>query len=126
MGGQQLLEWAIEQPEIFDYIFPVATNARHSPWGIAFNASQRMSIEADATWTEKSPEAGIKGMKVARSIALISYRHYETYSKSQSEKENGSILNFKSESYQRYQGEKTGEAIQCVQLLQIEPGYGCS
>ena len=50
MGGQQLLEWAIEEPELFRYIFPVATNAQHSPWGIAFNASQRMSIEADRTW----------------------------------------------------------------------------
>ena len=42
MGGQQLLEWAIEEPELFEYIFPIATNAHHSPWGIAFNASQRM------------------------------------------------------------------------------------
>ena len=27
MGGQQLLEWAIEEPELFEYIFPIATNA---------------------------------------------------------------------------------------------------
>jgi homoserine acetyltransferase len=32
MGGQQLLEWAIEQPELFEYIVPIATNAQHSPW----------------------------------------------------------------------------------------------
>ena len=38
MGGQQLLEWAIEEPALFEYIFPIATNAEHSPWGIAFNA----------------------------------------------------------------------------------------
>ena len=46
MGGQQLLEWAIEEPDLFEYIFPIATNAMHSSWGVAFNASQRMSIEA--------------------------------------------------------------------------------
>src|SRR5882757_4245374 len=43
MGGQQLLEWAIEEPELFEFIFPVGTNAVHSAWGIAFNESQRLS-----------------------------------------------------------------------------------
>ena len=55
MGGQQLLEWAIESPNLFDAIIPIATNAYHSPWGIAFNSSQRMAIEADATWPTSSP-----------------------------------------------------------------------
>ncbi len=106
MGGQQCLEWAIEEPNLFEYIIPLATNAYHSPWGIAFNASQRMSIEADKTWQEKKPDAGIEGMKVARGIALISYRNYSTYSATQSEQLNGNIENFRPESYQRYQGEK--------------------
>lgn len=106
MGGQQLLEWAIEEPALFEYIFPIATNAQHSPWGIAFNASQRLCIEADRTWKEKNIHAGMEGMKVARSVALISYRHYETYLQSQYDDDNLQIENFKSESYQRYQGEK--------------------
>jgi homoserine O-acetyltransferase len=106
MGGQQLLEWAIEEPGLFEYIFPLATNAQHSPWAIAFNASQRLCIEADASWKEKNPNAGIEGMKVARSVALISYRHYETYLHSQHDADNMQMENFKSESYQRYQGEK--------------------
>ena len=105
-GGQQLLEWAIEEPEAFEYIIPIATNAYHSPWGIAFNASQRHCIEADDTWKEKKPGAGIEGMKVARGIALLSYRHYETYYNTQSEETNDKLENFKSESYQHYQGEK--------------------
>lgn len=105
MGGQQLLAWATAQPALFEYIIPIATNAFHSPWGKAFNASQRMSIEADSTWKENSPTAGIEGMKVARSIALISYRHYETYDQTQQDK-NKEIENTRSESYQRYQGEK--------------------
>lgn len=106
MGGQQCLEWAIEEPDLFEYIIPMATNAFHSPWGIAFNASQRMSIEADGTWTQKAGDAGLQGMKVARSMALISYRNYITYEAKQSEDLNGKIENFKPESYQRYQGEK--------------------
>lgn len=106
MGGQQLLEWAITEPSLFEYIFPIATNARHSAWGIAFNASQRMCIEADVSWKDNSPTAGLEGMKAARSVALLSYRHYETYHLNQSEHHHEKLESYKSESYQKYQGEK--------------------
>ncbi|MCX8020895.1 MAG: homoserine O-acetyltransferase [Chitinophagaceae bacterium] len=106
MGGQQLLEWAVEEPELFEHIVPIATNAFHSPWGIAFNTSQRMAIEADATWALRQPDAGLAGMKAARSVALLSYRHYETYGISQPEEDINKTDGFKSESYQQYQGEK--------------------
>ncbi|MGZ5135308.1 MAG: homoserine O-acetyltransferase family protein [Flavitalea sp.] len=122
MGGQQLLEWAIEEPDVFQFIFPLATNARHSPWGIAFNASQRMAIEVDSSWQERKPDAGIEGMKVARSIALISYRHYETYLKSQSENDNNPIDNYKSESYQRYQGEKLARRFNAFSYYKLSQG----
>jgi homoserine O-acetyltransferase/O-succinyltransferase len=106
MGGQQLLEWAVEQPDLFRYIFPISTNAQHSPWAIAFNASQRLCIESDDTWKRNEPEAGMNGMKTARSVALLSYRSYDTYKLGQAEITNEKIENFNSESYQRYQGEK--------------------
>lgn len=122
MGGQQCIEWAIEEPELFEYIFPLATNAFHSAWGIAFNASQRMSIEATESWKEKEPDAGIEGMKVARSIALISYRHYETYHASQSEDNNGYLENFKPESYQRYQGEKLSRRFNAFSYYFLSKG----
>jgi homoserine O-acetyltransferase/O-succinyltransferase len=106
MGGQQLLEWAIEEPDLFRYIFPIATNAQHSPWAIAFNASQRFCIETDPTWKTNEPDAGLEGMKAARSVALLSYRSYDTYKLGQAEVTNEKISHFNSESYQRYQGEK--------------------
>jgi len=106
MGGQQLLEWAIEEPELFHYIFPIATNAQHSPWAIAFNATQRFCIEADATWHLNEPDAGLQGMRTARSVALLSYRSYDTYKLGQAEVSNEKVDHFNSESYQRYQGEK--------------------
>jgi homoserine O-acetyltransferase len=105
MGGQQLLEWAVLAPDLFDHIVPIATNAFHSPWGKAFNASQRMCIEQDPSWTEDSPEAGIEGMKIARSMALISYRHYNTYAATQAD-DTDALGHYRAESYQRYQGEK--------------------
>jgi len=106
MGGQQLLEWAIEEPSLFEYIIPIATNAKHSPWGIAFNATQRLCIEQDITWLQKHHDAGKEGMKVARAIALLSYRNYHTYDLTQQgyTSDVGNI--FKAETYQRYQGEK--------------------
>jgi homoserine O-acetyltransferase len=122
MGGQQLLEWAIEEPGLFENIFPIATNARHSAWGIAFNASQRMCIEADNTWKENNSRAGIEGMKAARSIALISYRHYETYHASQSEHHIDKIENYKSESYQKYQGEKLGKRFNAFSYYFLSKG----
>ena len=106
MGGQQLLEWAIIEPQLFEVIIPIATNAKHSPWGIAFNASQRMAIVQDNTWKNKEATAGLQGMKVARSIALLSYRHYDTYHNSQTDDDADKISKYKSEAYQQYQGEK--------------------
>ncbi|MCB0841413.1 MAG: homoserine O-acetyltransferase [Bacteroidetes bacterium] len=106
MGGQQVLEWGIIEPDRFDYLIPVATNALHSPWGIAFNESQRMAIEADPTWKEKAPHAGIIGMKAARSVALLSYRNYAAYVGTQSENNPDVYNDFRASSYQRYQGEK--------------------
>jgi homoserine O-acetyltransferase/O-succinyltransferase len=122
MGGQQLLEWAIEEPELFTYIIPLATNAFHSPWAIAFNASQRHAIEADPTWKENHPEAGIQGMKVARGIALISYRNYHTYEASQSEETNEKTDHFKSESYQQYQGEKLAKRFNAFSYYFLSKG----
>ncbi len=106
LGGQQVLEWAIYKPDLMSKLIPVATNAQHSPWGIAFNESQRMAIQVDPTWKNNSPDAGIEGMKAARSIALLSYRDYRTYHRSQREETNDQFDNFKASSYQVYQGDK--------------------
>jgi homoserine O-acetyltransferase len=122
MGGQQLLEWAIDEPELFEFIFPIATNAFHSAWGIAFNESQRLSIECDTTWKEKNDSAGINGMKVARGIALISYRNYITYNASQAEDGNEKLEHFKTSSYQRYQGEKLAKRFNAFSYYLLSKG----
>ncbi|MEM9833760.1 MAG: homoserine O-acetyltransferase [Bacteroidota bacterium] len=106
MGGQQALEWSIKQPEVVQHLIQIASNAQHSPWGIAFNESQRMAIRSDHSWQENSPEAGLEGMRTARSIALLSYRHYRTYQKTQAETSAEKLADYRASSYQRYQGEK--------------------
>jgi homoserine O-acetyltransferase len=106
LGGQQVLEWAIQKPDVFQHIIPIATNATHSPWGIAFNEAQRMAIEADSSWKENDHRAGLEGLKAARAIGMISYRYYETYQQTQAEKTNETLNDFRAATYQRYQGQK--------------------
>lgn len=106
LGGQHVLEWAIRRPDHFDHIVPIGCNALHSPWGIAFNEAQRMAIEADSTWQEDHPKAGIEGLKAARAMGMISYRAYATFQSTQAENGNAVSDNFRAASYQRYQGNK--------------------
>jgi homoserine O-acetyltransferase len=122
MGGQQLIEWVIEEPDLFENIVPLATNAVHSPWGIGFNAAQRLAIEADETWKQKDPRAGLNGMKAARSLALLSYRNYQAYQLTQSENSDDRITDFKSESYQRYQGEKLARRFNAFSYYFLSKG----
>lgn len=106
LGGQQAMEWAISSPDLIDNLVLLATNAQHSPWGIAFNESQRLAISTDRTFYANKPNGGSKGLKTARSIALLSYRAYDTYSATQLETSHEKIDDFKASSYQNYQGEK--------------------
>src|SRR5690606_12864382 len=106
LGGQQVIEWGIERPEVFRKLVLIATNAIHSPWGIAFNEAQRMAIAADHSWQESDPKAGLAGLKAARSIAMLTYRHYDTYNFSQARDNFDQIDDFRASSYQQYQGEK--------------------
>lgn len=96
MGGQQLLEWAVQEVDLFEHIIPLATNAFHSAWGIAFNEAQRMALD--------NPDPD-KGLEAARAIAMLSYRHYSGYDKKQRDLDLR-WDHFSASSYQRYQGEK--------------------
>jgi homoserine O-acetyltransferase len=77
-----------------------------------------MCIEADPTWKEASPTAGMEGMKVARSVALISYRTYDTYDKTQQD-EDKAIEFTRSESYQKYQGEKLAKRFNALSYYML-------
>jgi homoserine O-acetyltransferase len=106
LGGQQALEWAVTQPDIFGHLVVIATSARHSAWGIAFNEAQRLAIEADATYHENGPGAGDAGLAAARAVALLSYRGYDAYANTQTDPDDNRLRDFRASSYQRYQGNK--------------------
>ncbi|QWA09171.1 homoserine O-acetyltransferase [Sodalis ligni] len=106
MGGQQALEWAIHEPRRISRLVLLATNAVCSPWGIAFNESQRLALLADKTFDGVDPNGGMAGLKAARSIALLSYRCFDTYQHTQAESDRHKQDRFLAAAYQRHQGEK--------------------
>ncbi len=94
-GAQQCLEWAVMHPEEIRHLVLLATNARHSAWGIAFNEAQRMAIES-----------GDKGLEAARAIAMLSYRNYDMYERTEKAGDSDRLDGYGAANYQRYQGEK--------------------
>ena len=118
LGGQQTMEWAIIEPDLFENICLIACNAQHSPWGIAFNEAQRMALEADPTLYAEEADAGYKGMAAARALAMMSYRNYNTFQISQ-EDEEPILENHRAASYQRYQGKKLSDRFTPLSYLSL-------
>src|SRR4030042_5840448 len=106
IGGYQALEYSIMYPELIRRLIILASGARQTPWALAFSESMRLAMEADQTFMANDPEGGKKGLKAARSIALISYRTVNAYNQTQKEDDDEKLTNFKAASYQAYQGDK--------------------
>lgn len=109
LGGQQAVQWAVNKPDLVERLVLLATNAQHSPWGIAFNEAQRMAIANDRSWKEDTEDAGKDGLKTARAIAMLSYRTYHIYQEKQEEQHPRPVDAFKASSYQQYQGQKLAQ-----------------
>lgn len=106
MGGYQVLEWALMEPERIGQLFLLCTGAAESAWGIAVHTSQRLAIEADSSWEEARRDAGAKGLKAARAIGMLTYRNYQTFMAAQTDPDKEKTDNFKAASYIIYQGDK--------------------
>ncbi len=128
MGGQQILEWAIMDPNFFRNIAVIACGAKMSPWAIALNETQRMAIEADPSVSKENIakiddfdtliSIGAKGMEAARAIGMMSYRSYEGYNFAQKD-ERDLLDEFKVQSYQRYQGQKLAQRFNALSYLSL-------
>ena len=105
VGGFQAVEWAVEEPERFERLVLIATAAKASPWTIAIDETQRMAIEADATFGDRRDDAGMKGLAAARAIGLLTYRGGEGYNLTQQDREEFPTVH-RASTYQQYQGEK--------------------
>jgi len=106
IGGYQAIEFTLMYPGVVKRLILMASNSRQSPWAIAFSESQRLAMEADQSFVNGEPDGGKKGLKAARSIALISYRTCPAYNQTQKEEDDSKLTSFRAASYQAYQGDK--------------------
>lgn len=122
VGGFQAVEWAVDEPERFDKLVLIATAPAATPWAIAIDETQRMAIEADATYGQRRPDAGMTGLAAARAIGLLTYRGAEGYNRTQRERIEGQILprnEHRACSYQQYQGEKLCRRYNAYSYMKI-------
>ena len=109
MGGYQVLEWCLMEPEVIENSFVITTSASESAWGIAIHTAQRLAIEADATWKNNSADAGKDGIKAARAIGMLTYRNYKIFHDKQTDPDISKMDNYKASSYILHQGNKLAE-----------------
>ncbi|HTS88999.1 MAG TPA: homoserine O-acetyltransferase [Gemmatimonadales bacterium] len=77
LGGMVALEWGLLSPVPVERLVVFAAPGRTSAQAIAWNAAQRLAIEADPDWQEGSYAPGRgpdRGLAAARAIAMITYR----------------------------------------------------
>ncbi len=107
IGGFQAIEMAAASPDSFAKAAFIATAPRISPWLSAWVEAQRMALEADPSFRKcESLDGGAAGLKCARAQALISYRCFRGYGKTQAEEDPDTLFAGRAASYERYQGEK--------------------
>ncbi len=115
MGGMQVMQWAIEFPEMVNRILSLASAARQSAQAIAFNEVGRCAIVQDPGWNEGNyaPGQGPNvGLSVARMMAHITYLSdkgmelkFGRSRRSDSEGHHLTKVEFEVESYLRHQGQ---------------------
>jgi len=115
MGGFQVLEWAVRYPERVASAMAIATTARLSTQGIAFNEVGRQAIMTDPNWmggnyyAKAAPRAGLA---IARMIGHITYlsdtQMHAKFGRRLQDRESVGYdfkTDFQVESYLRYQGD---------------------
>ncbi|MBR4756647.1 MAG: homoserine O-acetyltransferase [Bacteroidales bacterium] len=120
IGGYQACEWAVMEPDVIRKLVLMATDVRVTPWVTAWCEAQRMALEADPTFREAADiSGGREGLKCARAQALISYRSFEGYCKTQYEEDPDTLFATRACSYERYQGEKLARRFDAYSYMYI-------
>jgi len=129
MGGMMALDWAVRYPDSVASVLGIATSARLSAQGIAFNEVGRQAIMADVNWCRGNyydQEVPRAGLAVARMIGHITYlseaqMHAKFGRRLQDRKSFGYDFEteFQVESYLRYQGNRFVERFDANSYLYI-------
>lgn len=95
MGGMLAYAWLLECPDLVERAVIIGAPARHSPWAIGWNTAARNAIRA---------APGGEGLKVARQIAMLSYRSPGSFQVTQQGQRRPGVPAIAS--YLEHQGEK--------------------
>ncbi|MFW6313143.1 MAG: homoserine O-acetyltransferase MetX [Spirochaetota bacterium] len=114
MGGMQALQWSVSYPDAVAGVIVLASTARLSAQGIAFNAVGRNAITSDTRWNDGDyygKESPARGLAIARMVGHITYLSdasmHEKFGRRLQEREQFGFDfsdQFKVESYLEYQG----------------------
>jgi len=130
MGGMQVLQWAIDYPEMVESAIPIATTSRLNAQGIAFDEVGRQAIYSDPNWRNGhyyGHEPPARGLAVARMIGHITYLSEQSMREKfgrglQDREEVGYDFgppDFQVESYLRYKGKSFVERFDANSYLYI-------
>lgn len=109
LGGMVALQWGLLTPVPVDRLVVFAAPARASAQSIAWNAVQRLAIEADSAWAagRYAPGEGPRaGLAAARAIAMITYRSHLEFEERFERRQTRTPGRFDVEHYLRRHGEK--------------------
>ncbi|MBZ9751461.1 alpha/beta fold hydrolase family protein [Deinococcus sp. HMF7604] len=95
MGGMLAYAWLLECPDLVQSAVIIGAPARHSPWAIGLNTAARSAIRA---------APGGEGLKVARQIAMLTYRSPESLAQTQAGQRRAGVPAITT--YLHHQGEK--------------------
>jgi homoserine O-acetyltransferase len=130
IGGMQVLQWAIDYPEMVESAIPIATTSRLDAQGIAFDEVGRQAIYSDPNWRAGSYYGSTppnRGLAVARMIGHITYLSEKSMREKfgrglQDRDEVGYDFgppDFQVESYLRYKGDSFVERFDANSYLYI-------
>lgn len=120
LGGMIVWQMAVQYPDLMDIAIPIAGTPTASPWVVGFNEVARQAIFLDGDWQllKNDPvhlrQASNRGLKLARMIAMISYRSEVSFQDRFGREQVAEVPEqpfseefcFQVESYLHYQGEK--------------------
>jgi homoserine O-acetyltransferase len=109
LGGMVALQWGRITPVPVDRLVVFAAPAATSAQAIAWNAAQRMAIEADPAWRGgRYPEGAgpVAGLAAARAIAMITYRSPAEFAERFGRESTRIEGRFDADHYLRRQGDK--------------------
>jgi homoserine O-acetyltransferase/O-succinyltransferase len=109
LGGMVTLQWGRVSTIPTDRLVVFAAPTAASPQAIAWNAVQRMSIEADPAWGGGDYPEGqgpTAGLAAARALAMITYRSAAEFQARFGRASSRSVGLFDVDSYLRRQGDK--------------------